>query len=319
MVDGGRGARAPSVEPRQGLLARGGLHEGRPPRLLLQRRRADPAVPARAPAHDEADARRDRGTVLLREDGAVAHAGVDRPLPRPVRRQQGRRDRLPDGERPVHAPVRREPRLHRDAPAPLAVRDDRHARLLLLRPRPDGRELRGRPDRLAPRPGRARGARAHGVPEDLGRDRDPDLRAGRTRLVLRPGARLRRHARPDDRTRRPRARDDGVADRQAHRQGLHRPQHEPAGREHLRRLLAASRGGRDGLDAAAVGGGRRGRHPAGLPDRQRLRAVREAGRPVRGRADLAAGARTRARGGGAAVDEGDRGGPGRRAAGPRRR
>ena len=277
MVDGGRRPRAAPVEPRQGLLASRGLHQGRSRRLLLQRRRADPAVPAGAPAHDETDARRDRGTVLLREDGPVAHAGVDRALSRPERRQQGRRDRLPDGERPLHAPVRREPRLHRDAPAALAVRDDRHARLPVLRPRPDGCELRGRPDRRAPRPGGARGARAHRVPEDVGRHRHPGLRAGRARLVLRPGARLRRHARPDDRTRRPRARDDGVADRQAHRQGLHRPQHEPPRREHLRGVLAASRGRRDGLDAAPVGGGRRRGDAAGLPDRQRVGALRGAG------------------------------------------
>ena len=32
------------------------------------------------------------------------------------------RDRLPDGERPLDAPVRSEPRLHRDAPAALALR-----------------------------------------------------------------------------------------------------------------------------------------------------------------------------------------------------
>ena len=177
VVDGRRRPRAPPVEPRQGVLARRGLHQGRPARLLLQRRRADPAPPARAPAHDEAHARRDLGAVLLREDGAVPHARLDRPLSGPQRREQGRRHRVPDGERPRHAAVRRQPRLHRDAPAALAVLDDRDARLPLLRPRPHGCELRGRPHRRAPRPSGARGAGADGLPEDVRRDRRADLRA----------------------------------------------------------------------------------------------------------------------------------------------
>src|SRR3990172_10719571 len=75
LVAGSRGARAPPVEPGQGVLARGGLHEGRPARLLPQRRPADPATPVRPPAHDEADARRHRRPALLREDRALAHAG----------------------------------------------------------------------------------------------------------------------------------------------------------------------------------------------------------------------------------------------------
>src|SRR5437588_3314715 len=35
----------PAVEPEQGVLAGGGLHEGRPARLLLQRRRPHPPLP----------------------------------------------------------------------------------------------------------------------------------------------------------------------------------------------------------------------------------------------------------------------------------
>ncbi len=296
-MDGRRRPRAPPVEPRQGVLARRGLHQRRPARLLLQRRRADPAPPARASAHDEAHAGRHLGAVLLREDGAVPHTRLDPPLSGPQRREQGRRHRVPDGERPRHAAVRRQPRLHRDAPAALALLHDRDARLPLLRPRPHGCELRGCPHRRASRPSGARSAGADGLPEDVRRDRRADLRARRTRLVLRPGARLRGHARPDDRTRRSRARDDGVADRQAHRQGLHRPQHEPQRSQHLRGVLAPPRSRRHGLHSAPVGGGRRRRDAAGLPHRQRLGAVREAGRPVRGRPDLAAGARYGARGG----------------------
>src|SRR4029453_16542937 len=50
-----------------------GYTKGPPPRPPLKRPRPAPAVPARASPHDEADARRDGRTVLLREDGAVAH------------------------------------------------------------------------------------------------------------------------------------------------------------------------------------------------------------------------------------------------------
>ena len=97
-----------------------------------------------------------------------------------------------------------------------------------------------------------------GVPEDERRDRHADLRAARGRsLDLRGGARVRRHVRAPDRARRPRPRDDGVADRRPHRQDLHRPQHEPAGREHRGRVFAAARAARAGLDAAHLGRGRR--------------------------------------------------------------
>ena len=70
-------ARAPAVEPRQGLLARRGHHEGRPARLLPQV--APVLVPhLRRPAvHDAALPRRHRRQGLLPEGRAVAHAGLD--------------------------------------------------------------------------------------------------------------------------------------------------------------------------------------------------------------------------------------------------
>ena len=56
---------------------------------------------------------------------------------------------------------------------------------------------------------------------------------------------------------------------------VHRPQHEPAGREHRRRVFAAARAARAGLDTAHVGRGRGRRvRAAGLPDRQRVGALR---------------------------------------------
>ncbi len=83
---------------------------------------------------------------------------------------------------------------------------------------------------------------------------------------------------------RPGARDDGVEDRRSHGQDVHRPQHEPIGRQHRGRVLDAARAEGARLDAAHVGRGRRGRvRAAGLPDRQRVGALRPRRRPVRGR------------------------------------
>ena len=136
-------------------------------------------------------------------------------------------------------------------------------------------------------------------------------------MDLRRGAGVRRRVRADDRPRRPRPRDDGLAHRRPHRQDLHRPQHEPAGRQHRGRLFAAARAARAGLDAAHVGRGRGRRLRApGLPDRQRLGPLR------RGRRSVGAGAggtvqRPRARDGGAR--RGARGGPERAAAADRAR
>src|SRR6266536_2920653 len=69
LVDDRRRARAAFVQPGQGVLARGAIHQRRPDRLLLQHRRSDPAVPGRAAPHHEADAERHHGAVLLCEAG----------------------------------------------------------------------------------------------------------------------------------------------------------------------------------------------------------------------------------------------------------
>ena len=94
----------------------------------------------------------------------------------------------------------------------------------------------------------------------------------------------------------PRSRHDGVEDRRSHRQGVHRPQHEPAGREHRGGVLAPPRASCAGVDATHVGRGVRGRlRAAGLPDRQRLGSVRGARGPLRGRPHRGDGPRERAR------------------------
>ena len=171
----------------------------------------------------------------------------------------------------------------RDAPAALAVRRHGAPRLPVLRSRPvPALHLRGRARRRAPREGGARPARPDRLPEDERRDR-ACRSTSRSRRDGGPtrGTGVRRRVRADDRPRRPRPRDDGLADRRPHRQGLHRPQHEPAGREHRGRLFAATRAARAGLDAAHVGRGRGRRlRAAGLPDRQRLGTLRRGRRPV---------------------------------------
>ena len=184
LVARGRRQGAPAVEPRQDLLAGRGLHEGRPDRLLLQRGAPDAAAPRRTAAHDEADARRHRRAVLLREVGALARPGLDRPVQGPVRRRQDRRDRLHDDRGRRRTAVHREPRLHRVPSAPLAMRGRRASRLLLLRPRPvPAVHVRGRADRGAAHQGVARSARPDRVPQDVGRHGAADLRADRARAL----------------------------------------------------------------------------------------------------------------------------------------
>ena len=246
---------APAVEPRQDLLAGRGLHEGRPDRLLLQRGAPDAAAPRGTAAHHEADARRHRRAVLLREVGAVACPGLDRPVQGPVRRRQDRRDRLHDDRGRRRTALHREPRLHRVPPAPRAMRGRRASRLLLLRPGPvPAVHVRGRADRRPAHQGAARSAGADRVPQDVGRHGAADLRPDRTRAVhARSGARARRSVRTAHPAGRPRSRDDGVEDRGPHRQDLHRSQHEPVGREHRCRVLDAARAAGARVDAARRG------------------------------------------------------------------
>ena len=77
--------------------------------------------------------------------------------------------------------------------------------------------------------------------------------------------------------------DDGVEDRRPHRQDLHRPQHEPRRARTSRPPTRCGPSARAlALHAAHVGRGDGGRvRAAGLPDRQRVGAVRARRRPVR--------------------------------------
>ena len=142
------------------------------------------------------------------------------------------------------------------------------------------------------------------VPQDVRRDGPADLRADRTRPVhLRPGARVRRAMRPADPAGRPRSRDDGVEDRRPHRQDLHRPQHEPVGREHRGRVLDAARAAGAGLARRSPGT----RSPRAGSSRRTSASTTSGngstrvGRPVRRHARRGGGPDERVRGAGASI------------------
>ena len=73
----GRGPPAQALEPRQGLLPGGRLHQGPGDRLLPADRPGAAAAPARPPADAEALSGRRRGPVLLREAVPVLPARLD--------------------------------------------------------------------------------------------------------------------------------------------------------------------------------------------------------------------------------------------------
>ena len=75
--------RPAGLEPRQGVLARRGHHEGRPDRVLPRGGRRARAAPAGPALHDEALPRRDRRRPLLPEGRAQAHARLDPHAPVP--------------------------------------------------------------------------------------------------------------------------------------------------------------------------------------------------------------------------------------------
>src|SRR4029434_11076697 len=64
---GPRRPRRPADEPRQGLLARGGVHQGRLDRLLTDDLTVDPPLSSRSAPRDDALPRWDQGEVVLPE------------------------------------------------------------------------------------------------------------------------------------------------------------------------------------------------------------------------------------------------------------
>ena len=135
--------------------------------LLRPGRRAPAPVPPGAALPPAALPRRGRRQGLLPEGPPGAHARLDRDRADRLRRQ-GRDDPLPDLQRRLRAPVRRQPGQHRHPPLALAPHPPRPPGLGGLRPRPRFGPLlrRGAPGaRLREGPSRNR---APALPQDLG-------------------------------------------------------------------------------------------------------------------------------------------------------
>ena len=96
----GGGPHALPLEPRQGHVPRGGLHQGAGDRLLHARGAGAAAAPARPSAHAEALSQRRGGPVLLREAVPVA----------PARLGEHRRRSPPGARRSTSASARTSPR-----------------------------------------------------------------------------------------------------------------------------------------------------------------------------------------------------------------
>ena len=94
--------------------------------------------------------------------------------------------------------------------------------------------------------------------EDVGQDRPARVRADQAHDRLRRGAARLGTGRPAPDAPAPEGHHDGVERAEANRQDLHGLQHERARKNAERRLFAARRAGRAGLDAADLGGARQG-------------------------------------------------------------
>src|SRR5919202_5338413 len=183
--------RAARVEPGQALLAGGPADQAGPARLLLERRAAAAPPPARPAADHAADARRHPRRGVLREAGAGPRAGLAADRSGARRRRQGQPHG--HGPGPGQPDLRRQPRLHRAAPAAQPRRLAAPAGARPVRPRPlRAVHLRRRPHgRQAGQGGAGRAGPAR-LREDLRRHRHAGLRAAGADPLLRGRTRLRR-------------------------------------------------------------------------------------------------------------------------------
>ena len=116
-----------ALQPAEGLLPRGRLHQGAGDRVLhADRARAAPA-PARPAPDAQALSRGRRGAVLLREAVPLAPARLGADGGRVVAPQRAR-DRLLHGRRPRHDGLAGQPRRPRAAHAARATRSRRRSR-----------------------------------------------------------------------------------------------------------------------------------------------------------------------------------------------
>ena len=130
---GGGGTHAVPLQPRQGHVPRGGLHQGAGDRLLHARGARAAAAPARPSGHAQALPRRRGRPLLLREAVPVAPARVGEHGGDPHGPQD---DRLLPLRGPAHARVDGQPGRPRAAPLAVACRRHRAPDRDGLRPRP---------------------------------------------------------------------------------------------------------------------------------------------------------------------------------------
>ena len=216
--DRGRGPRAEALQPRQGALSRGGLHEGRADRLLRRDRAGAAAAPRGPRADRHALAGRRRGEVLLPE--AVARrTGPSGSAPRRCPPAASRSTTRSPTTSPTLVWLANLAAIELHTPLALA-RGDRPARRSMvfdLDPgAPAGRDrvLRGR----AAAAGAVRGPRPAELRQDLRLQGPAAVRAAERR-----GRRLRRHQAVRESRRRAARAERAGPRRLAHDEGAPRP------------------------------------------------------------------------------------------------
>ena len=131
---GGRGPHALALEPRQGHVPRGGLHQGAGDRLLHARRAGAAAAPARPSAHAQALSRTAWRASTSTRSSARRTGPTGWARARDAHRPQD--DRLLPLRRPPDARLDGEPGRPRAAPVAVAGRRDRAPDRDGVRPRP---------------------------------------------------------------------------------------------------------------------------------------------------------------------------------------
>ncbi len=239
--------RAQALQPRQGLLAGRGDHEGRPARLLPRgRRRCCFPTSATGRSRSSATPTGSTGGHFFQKDAPrhmpdwIPTREFEVSTREPPRRR--RTDRRAARQRRARAALDGEHGLHRPEHVVLARRPAGAARLRALRPRPGCRRRlrRGRPGRAA-RQGGARRARAGRLPEDERQRRDARARPGRAAPRLRRDPRVRRDRRRHARADAPRAGHDRVDEGEAPRRADRR-EPERRGEDDRVGLLGAAAG-----------------------------------------------------------------------------
>ncbi len=253
---GARGARAHGglLEPRQGVLAGGGLHQGRPHRVPPCGRRVDAPLPRGPAARDDALPGRHPRKVVLPEGRAALRARVD-PAGDAVERGLGARAVVLRGRRPRVAAVRDQP--GHDPAAHLVEQGVVAREPGLVHPGPgsEGGALRARRGSRAHAARRLRGDRAALLRQDERLLGDPRAGAARGQAHVRAVAHARPAPRAGGRGRAHRDRHAHAQPREARGKGLCGLRAERAREAAGRALHRAAPPRRHGLRAPRVVGG----------------------------------------------------------------